>query len=105
MHQSRCGAEWFELTVQDLETLERVRVFRLLPQNIEHRVHKLGSLGVITLGPVVTCPRLAVDKGIGPEEVSKRAGTDEIDDTGLEVDLNGSRDVFFVGCFGKVDID
>lgn len=46
-----------------------------------------------------------MDKGIGPEEVSKRAGTDEIDDTGLEVDLNGSRDVFFVGCFGKVDID
>lgn len=76
-----------------------------MPQNIEHRVNKLGSLGVITLGPVVTCSRLSVNKGIGPEEVGEGAGTDEIDDTGLEVDLDGSRDVFFVGCLGKVDID
>lgn len=91
--------------MQDLETLERVRVFRLLPQDIEHRVNELGSFGVITLGPVVTSPRLSVNKGVGPEEVGKRAGTDEVDNSGLEIDLDGSGDVFLVGCFGKVDVD
>lgn len=91
--------------MQDLETLERVRVFRLLPQDIEHRVNELSSFGVITLGPVVTSPRLSVNKGVGPEEVGKRAGTNEVDNSGLEIDLDGSWDVFLVGCFGKVDVD
>ena len=44
--------------VRHLEALEAVAGLRLLPHYLQHRVHQLSSLRVVTLGPDVTCSRL-----------------------------------------------
>jgi hypothetical protein len=38
-------------------------------------------------------------------EVGERSGPNQVDYSGFQIDLNGSRDVFVIGCFGEVDID
>jgi len=38
-------------------------------------------------------------------EVGERSGPNQVDYSGFQVDLYGSRDVFVIGCFGEVDID
>ena len=43
----------------DLETLKAVTSFSLLPDDIKNGVNELGTLGVVTLGPVVTGTGLA----------------------------------------------
>jgi hypothetical protein len=47
--------------VGDLETLETVGSLGLSSDDIENRVHKLGTFSVMTLGPVVTSTALAED--------------------------------------------
>ena len=45
--------------VGELEALQAVAAFCLLPHHIEHRVHKLSPLSVVALGPVVSSTTLA----------------------------------------------
>ena len=45
--------------VGELEALQAVAALCLLPHHIQDRVHQLGSLCVVALGPVVTRPALA----------------------------------------------
>lgn len=37
-----------------LETLHAITTFGLLPYNIKYRVNEFGTLGVMTLGPVIS---------------------------------------------------
>ena len=39
-----------------LETLHAITALGLLPHNIEYRVNELGSLCVMTLGPIISGP-------------------------------------------------
>merc|ERR1711943_8629 len=71
--------------VAELEALEAIARLGLLTHNIEHGVDELGTLGVVTLGPIVTRTSLAEDKVVGAEELTEGAGTDGVHGTGLEV--------------------
>ena len=56
--------------MRDLEALEAVAGLGLLADDIEDRVDELGSLGVVTLGPVVTGSGLAEDEVIRTEKLA-----------------------------------
>lgn len=77
----------------DLEALEAVAGFGLAADDIDNLVNQFGTLGVVTLGPVVTSTRLAENKVVGTEELTKGTGTDGIHGTGLEVDQNGTGNI------------
>lgn len=47
--------------VGNLETLQAVDGLGFLSDNVENRVDKLGTFGVVALGPVVTSTRLTKD--------------------------------------------
>jgi hypothetical protein len=64
--------------VAELETLEAVSVFSLLADDIQDGLDKLGSLGIVTLGPGITGTRLSKDEVVRAEELSVRAGTDGV---------------------------
>lgn len=77
--------------VGDLETLEAVAGLSLTTDNVEDLVDELGTLSVMSLSPVVTGTRLAVDKVVGPEELAVGAGADGIHGAGLQIDEDSTR--------------
>ena len=82
--------------VSDLETLEAVTALGLAADDIDDLVDELGTLSVVTLGPVVTSTGLAEDEVVGTEELAEGAGTDSVHGTGLQVDQNGTGNVLVV---------
>jgi len=91
--------------VSDLETLETVTTFSLLSDDVENGVDEFSTLGVVTLGPVVSGSGLAEDEVVGSEELSEGAGSDGVHGTGLQVHKDGSGDVSTSGGFVEVDVD
>jgi hypothetical protein len=83
--------------VGNLETLEAVATFCLTTNDIQNLVDKLGTFGVMALGPVVTSARLSEYEVIRTEELAKRAGTDGIHGTRFEIDKNGARNKLVSG--------
>jgi hypothetical protein len=79
--------------VGDLETLEAVAALGLAAHDVEDLVDELGTLGVVTLGPVVSGARLAEDEVVGTEELTERTGADGVHGTRLQIDEDGTRDV------------
>ena len=53
--------------------LKTIAGFGLLADNIEDGVDQFGSLGVVTLGPVVSSARLTEDKVVRTEDLAKGA--------------------------------
>ena len=72
--------------VGNLEALEAVTALSLTADNVEDRVDELGTLSVVTLGPVVTGTRLTEDKVVGAEERAKGTATDRVHSSRLKVD-------------------
>merc|ERR1719267_137071 len=62
--------------VAELEALKAVAGLGLLADDVEDGVDELGTLGVVTLGPVVTGTSLAEDEVVGAEELAERTGAD-----------------------------
>jgi len=91
--------------VGDLETLEAITALSFLADNIEDGVNKLGTLGVMSLGPVVTGSGLSEDKVVGAEELTERSSADGVHGTGLEIHEDGAGDVTTAGGFVVVDVD
>lgn len=83
--------------VGDLETLEAVTALSLTTDNIDDLVDKLGTLGVVTLSPVVTSTGLTEDEVVGTEKLAERTGTDSVHGTGLQVDQDGTGNVTVTG--------
>lgn len=79
--------------VGDLETLEAVTALGLTTDNINNLVNKLGTLGVVTLSPVVTSSGLTENEVVGAEETAEGTSTDSVHGTGLQVDKDGTGDV------------
>jgi hypothetical protein len=79
--------------VSDLETLEAVTALSLATDNINNLVNELGTLGVVTLSPVVTSTGLTENEVVGAEEVTEGTGTDSVHGTGLQVDEDGTGNV------------
>ena len=82
--------------VSNLETLKAVAVLSFATDHIDHLVYQLGTLRIMTLGPVVTSARLAEYKVVGTKEFAKRAGTHGIHGAGFKVDEHGTRHILLL---------
>ena len=65
----------------------------------------LTSLGVVSLGPVISGSGLSEDKVVGAEELSEGSGTDGVHGSGLEVHQDGAGDIASAGGLVEVDVD
>ena len=83
--------------VGDLETLEAVAALSLTADDIEDLVDQLGTLGVMTLCPVVTSTRLAEDEVVRAEQLAEGTSADGVHGTGLEIDEDGTGHELVVG--------
>jgi hypothetical protein len=90
--------------VGDLETLEAVASLGLTTDDVQDLVDELGSLSVMSLGPVVTGSGLSENEVVGTEELSERTGTDGVHGTGLQVDKDGTGHVLVTGGLVEVDV-
>mmetsp|Transcript_39503 Transcript_39503/g.92820 ORF Transcript_39503/g.92820 Transcript_39503/m.92820 type:complete len:372 (-) Transcript_39503:71-1186(-) len=102
---SHAGASTTTERVRDLEALKAVAALGLLADDVENRVDELGTLGVVTLGPVVTGTSLAKHEVVGTEDLTVRAGTDRVHGTGLEIHEDGARHVAAAGGLVVVNVD
>jgi hypothetical protein len=91
--------------VADLETLEAIAGLGLLADNVEDGVDELSTLGVVTLGPVVTGSGLTEDEVVGAEDLAVRAGADGVHGSGLEIHEDSAGDVTATGSLVEVDVD
>ena len=91
--------------VGDLETLEAIASFGFLSNDIEDGVDKLGTFGVMTLGPVVTGTGLSEDEVVWSEELTEWSSSDGVHGSWLKIHKDGSWDVSSTGGFVVVDID
>merc|ERR1711878_33136 len=67
--------------VGNLESLKAVTTLSFLSDDIEDGVDELSSLGVVTLGPVVTGTSLSEDEVVWSEELTEWSGSDGIHGT------------------------
>merc|ERR1719272_246415 len=102
---SHSGSGTATKRVGDLESLEVIAALSFLADNIEDGVDKLGSFGVMSLGPVVTGTGLSEDKVVGAEELTERSSTDGIHGAGLEIREDGAGDVTAAGSLVVIDVD
>mmetsp|Transcript_417 Transcript_417/g.994 ORF Transcript_417/g.994 Transcript_417/m.994 type:complete len:410 (+) Transcript_417:376-1605(+) len=91
--------------VGHLESLKAVRRLSLLTDDIKDRVDQLSTLGVMSLGPVVTGSGLTENEVIGSEELAKGTGSDGVHGTGLEIHEDSTGHVATTGGFVVVDVD
>jgi hypothetical protein len=91
--------------VGDLETLEAIAAFSFLSDDIKDGVDELGSLGVMSLGPVVTGSSLSEDEVVGSEKLTERSGSDRVHGTWLKIHEDGSWDVSSSSGFVEVHVD
>jgi hypothetical protein len=88
-----------------LETLEAIAALGFFSDNIEDGVYEFGSLCVVTFSPVVTSSALTEDKVVGAEDLTERTGSNGVHGSGLEIDKDGTWDVFATSGFIVVHID
>jgi hypothetical protein len=84
--------------VEDEEALEPRAVVRDTPDLVEHLVDELLADGVVATSVVVRGILLAGDHLLGVEEGAVGAGADLVDDIGLEIAVDGARNVLAVAC-------
>jgi hypothetical protein len=93
--------EW----VSNLETLEAIAAFSFLADNVENGVNELSTLGVMSLGPVVTGTSLSEDEVVRSEELTEGSSSNGVHGSWLKIHKNGSWDVTTTGGFVEVDVD
>ena len=91
--------------VGDLETLKAIATLSFLSDDIEDGVDELSSLGVVTLGPVVTGTGLSENEVVGSEELTERSGSDGVHGSWLKIHEDCSGDVSSSGSFVEVHVD
>jgi hypothetical protein len=90
--------------VGDLETLKAVTSLSLTTNDIKNLVDKLGTLGVMTLGPVVTSTGLTENEVVWAEELTEWTGADGIHGTWLQIDKDGTWNILVAGSLVEVDV-
>merc|ERR1711970_1041600 len=85
-----------------METGERNEVDGKLS---EIRVDELSTLGVVTLGPVVTGTSLSENEVVGSEELTERSGSDGVHGSGLEIHEDSAGNVSATSGLVVVDVD
>jgi len=102
---SHSGSGTTSERVGDLESLEAIATFGFLSDDIEDGVDELSSLGVVTLGPVVTGSGLSEHEVVWSEELTEGSGSDGVHGTWLKIHEDGSWDVSSTSGFVVVDVD
>ena len=102
---SHTGSGTSSERVAHLESLEAITRLGLLSDDIKNGIDQLSSLGVVTLGPVVTGTSLSEDEVIWPEDLSVWSRSNTIHGTRLKIHEDGSWDISTSGSFVVVDID
>ncbi len=69
----------------DLESLEAVASFGFFSDDVEDGIDEFGSLGVMSLGPVVSGSGLSENEVIRSEELSERSGSHGVHCSGFQV--------------------
>merc|ERR1711939_956308 len=91
--------------VAQLEALEAIAGLGLLAHNVEDGVDELSTLGVVTLGPIVTSTSLAEDEVVWAEELTEWSSADRVHGTGLEVHQDSTGHVAAAGGLVVVHVD
>ena len=65
---------------------------------VQDLVNQFFSNSVVTTGVIVGSILLASDHLLRMEEAAVGAGTDFVDDVGLEIAVDGSRNIFALAC-------
>lgn len=113
------GASTTSQALCDLKALKAIAALGLLADHIQHGIDQLSALGVVALGPVVASTTLPVHKVVRAEKGTIRPGLDGFLKAGvsiakggnshhcawLQIDQDGSRDVFSSMGFVVVDVD
>ena len=102
---SHTGSGTTTKRVGDLESLKAVTALSFLSHNIKDGVDEFGSLGVVTLGPVVSSTGLSEDEVVWSEELSEWSGSDRVHGAWFEIHEDGSWDVTTTSSFVVVDVD
>jgi hypothetical protein len=92
-------------SVEDQETLETSAVIGEFTDAVEGEVDNFLTDGVVTTGVVVGGIFLTSDQLFGVEKLTVGTSTDFIDDSGLEVEEDGTRDVFASTSFGEEGVE
>jgi hypothetical protein len=98
---SSTTTEW----VGDLESLEAVATFSFLSNNVENWINEFSTLGIVTLGPVVTGTTLSEDEVVRSEELTEWASSDWVHCAWFQVHKDGSGDVSSTSSFVVVNVD
>ena len=91
--------------VGELEALEAVSGLGLLADNVKDGVDELSTLGVVTLGPVVTGTVLSEHEVIGAEQLAERTSTDRVHGTRLKIHEDGTGHVAATSGLVEVHVD
>ena len=91
--------------VVDEETLETSALIGKLSDSVEAEINDLLTDGVMTTGEVVGGVLLTRDELLGVEQLSVGAGTDLIDDGGLEIEEDGAGDVLASTSLGEEGVE
>ena len=102
---SHTGSSTTTEGVGDLETLEAIATFSFLSDDIEDGVDELGTLGIVTLGPVVTGTSLSENEVVWSKELTEWSSSDGVHGSWLKIHEDGSWDVSSTSGFVVVDVD
>ncbi len=91
--------------VGDLEALEAVASFSFFSGDVEDWVDELSSLGVVSLGPVVSGTGLSEDEIVRSEELTEGSSSNGIHGSGFQVHEYSSGDVSSSGGFVEINVD
>ena len=102
---SHSGSSSTTKRVGQLESLKTVTALSFLPDYVKNRVDELSSLGVVSLGPVVSSSRLSEDEVVGSVDLTERSRSDRVHGAGLQINKDSTGDIFSSGSLVVVDID
>jgi len=91
--------------VEDEESLETSALIGELSDSVEAEVNNLLTDGVVTTGEVVGGILLTRDELLGVEKLSVGAGTDFIDNGGLEIEEDSAGDVLASTSLGEEGVE
>jgi hypothetical protein len=91
--------------VGDLETLEAIATFGFFSNDVENGVNKLGTLSVVTFGPVVTSTSLTENEVVGSEELTERSSTDGVHGSWLKIHEDSTGDISTTSSLVVINVD
>src|SRR5210317_1861301 len=91
--------------MSDLEPLEQITCLSLLTCNIHNSIDQFGTLGIVSLGPIISSTTLTKNKVIRSEYTPEWTGTDSIHSARFKIGQDGTGDVSATLTLVEVHID